>query len=83
MDIVIKMKEKLKDDGITINPNIMVGKPIIKGTRIPVYIILNLLGDGYSHEDIIKDYPDLTNKDILAAIKFAAQFTNFEEVVAA
>ena len=67
---------------IVINPKIMVGKPVIKGTRIPVYVILNLVGDGFTFEEIIKDYPDLKKDDILAAIKFAAQFTEFEEVEA-
>ena len=77
------MEQKLKQyERITIDPKIMVGKPVIKGTRIPVYVILNLLGDGYTFEEIIKDYPDLTKDDILAAIKFAAQFTEFEEVEA-
>ena len=75
------MKEELLKR-IVINPKIMVGKPIIKGTRIPVYVILNLLGDGYTSDEIIEDYPDLTKEDILAAIKFAAQFTEFEEVEA-
>ena len=63
-----------------IDPKIMVGKPIIKGTRIPVYVVLNLLGEGCSFEEIIKDYPDITKEDILAALKFAAQFTEFEEI---
>lgn len=65
---------------IEINPKIMLGKPVIKGTRIPVYVILNLLGEGYSIEQIIKEYPDLTREDILAALRFAAQFTQFEEL---
>lgn len=75
------MKQKLEEyTRITIDPNIMVGKPVIKGTRIPVYVVLNLLGDGCTFEEILKDYPDITKKDILAALKFAAQFTEFEEV---
>lgn len=77
------MKQKIKANGrIVIDPKIMVGKPVIKGTRIPVYVILNLLGEGHTFNDVIEDYPDLTKQDILAAIKFAAQFTNFEEVSA-
>ena len=67
---------------ITIDPNIMVGKPVIKGTRIPVYVVLNLLGEGCTFEEIIKDYPDITKEDSLAAIRFAAQFTDFEEIEA-
>jgi uncharacterized protein (DUF433 family) len=65
---------------IEINPKIMLGKPVIRGTRIPVYVVLNLLGEGYRIEEILKEYPDLSNEDILACLKFAAQFANFEEI---
>ena len=64
------MKQKLKQNGrITIDPKIMVGKPVIKGTRIPVYVVLNLLNEGCSFKEIIEGYPDLTKQDILAALK--------------
>lgn len=66
---------------IEINPKIMMGKPVIKGTRIPVYVILNLLAEGYGFEKIIKEYPDLTQQDILAAIEYAAKLTKFRELV--
>ena len=69
----------MKDDRIVTNPQIMRGKPVIKGTRIPVYVVLNLLAEGYDTKKIIKDYPDLTRTDILAAIKYASQITSFEE----
>lgn len=69
-----------KYERITIDPRIMVGKPVIKGTRIPIYVILNLLGEGYTPSEIIEEYPDLTKEDILEAVRFAAKFTNFEEV---
>ena len=65
---------------ITIDPRVMLGKPVIKGTRIPVYVILNLLGEGYAVADIIKEYPDLKPADIVAALKFAARTTQFEEL---
>ncbi|MBU2635062.1 DUF433 domain-containing protein [Patescibacteria group bacterium] len=66
---------------IETNPRIMMGKPIIKGTRIPVYVILNLLAEGYKPEEIIREYPDLTRRDILAAIEYAAKLTKFRELV--
>ena len=65
---------------VEINPKIMLGKPVIKGTRIPVYVILNLMGEGTSMEEIIRQYPDLTREDILAALRFASHFTQFEEL---
>ena len=74
--------EKALLNRIVVDPKIMVGKPVIRGTRIPVYVVLNLLGEGCSIEEVIKNYPDLTKDDILAALKFAAQFTEFEEVEA-
>lgn len=57
----------------------MRGKPVIKGTRIPVYVVLDLLAEGYDVKKIINEYPDLTRADILAAVKFASQITSFEE----
>ena len=68
------------ENRIEINPGIMVGKPVIKGTRIPVYLILNLLGQGQTIEQVVKEYPDLTKEDILAALRFAAHFTQFDEL---
>ncbi len=75
------MQQKIKQfKRITINPMIMVGKPVIKGTRIPVYVVLNMLGEGCDYNEIIKTYPDIKKEDILESLKFAAQFTNFEEI---
>ena len=64
---------------ITINPKIMCGKPVIKGTRIPVYLILNLLAKDYTFERIIKAYPQLTKRDIKAALEYAQALTKYEE----
>lgn len=64
---------------IEMNPKVMLGKPVIKGTRIPVHVILNLLAEGYDFKKIKKEYPDLTNEDILAALRFASLTTQFEE----
>lgn len=67
-------------DRIEINPKIMMGKPVIKGTRIPVYVVLNLLAEGYDFKKIRKEYPDITKADMLAVLKFAAQTAQFEEL---
>ena len=66
-------------DRIQSNPKIMMGKPVIKGTRIPVYVILNLLAQGQTARMIQKEYPDVTKDDIVAVMRFAASVTNFEE----
>jgi len=64
---------------IMINPKIMCGKPVIKGTRIPVYLILNLLAAGYTFGKIIDAYPNLTKEDIKAALDYAQSLTKYEE----
>jgi len=58
-------------DRIVVNPKIMMGRPVIKGTRIPVNLVINLVAEGYGPNKIIKEYPDLTEPDIQAAIRFA------------
>ncbi|GEM_PF-390482 len=59
-------------DRIVVDPEIMTGKPVFKGTRIPLYIIMDLIGDGILEEEIIKIYPDLAIEDINSAMKFAS-----------
>lgn len=56
---------------IIIDQKILAGKPIIKGTRIPVALVLNLLENGYTIGRILTAYPNLTKKDVLAAIDYA------------
>ena len=58
---------------IIVDPKILAGKPIIKGTRIPVYLVLNLLANGYNFDKIIEAYPRLTKEDIEAAIKYSGE----------
>lgn len=58
---------------IIIDPKIMVGKPVIKGTRITVQQILGLLAQGATNEDIIKEYPHILKEDIYACLLFAQQ----------
>jgi uncharacterized protein (DUF433 family) len=65
---------------IEVNPDILLGKPVIAGTRIPVYLILNLLAAGYNYDRIMQAYPGLTREDIEAAISYAEQRMRFEEV---
>ena len=60
---------------ITINPEVRFGKPCIRGMRIAVVDILNLLRAGYTIEEIPKEYPEITKKDVLAAIEFAGRLT--------
>jgi uncharacterized protein (DUF433 family) len=57
---------------ITINPEIMLGKPVIKGTRIPVEMIVRKLGEGATMEDLLNGYPNLSKEDVQAALVYAA-----------
>jgi len=67
---------------IEMNPNILVGKPIIKGTRISVEFILELLASGWDTVEILKNYPQLTKEDILAAIEYSLEILKEEKVFA-
>ena len=66
---------------IEINPNIMGGKPVIRGTRVPVEIVLRKLGAGMTAEAILADHPRLTQADLLAAQAFAADYLADEDLV--
>jgi uncharacterized protein (DUF433 family) len=57
---------------ITTDPEILGGKPVIAGTRISVQLILEKIGDGWSIQDLLEDYPHLTREQIIAAIAYAA-----------
>jgi uncharacterized protein (DUF433 family) len=60
-------------DRITANPKVLRGKPIIRGTRISVEFILNLLASNVSEKEILEDYPHLTREDIRACLRYAAR----------
>jgi uncharacterized protein (DUF433 family) len=66
---------------IEINSEIMGGKPVIRGTRIPVELVLRKLGAGMPPEEIFADHPKLTLDDIRAAQAFAADYLADEEIV--
>ena len=65
---------------ITINPDVLVGKPIIRGMRISVEQILNLLGQGMTHKEILREYSVLEEADIKAALLYAHQVIAAEKV---
>jgi uncharacterized protein (DUF433 family) len=67
-------------DRIEINPSILAGKPIIHGTRIPVELIIKLVAQRWTDEQIIKEYPMLKKEDIQAALYYAEKLVQNEEV---
>jgi len=62
-------------------PAVMLGKPVIKGTRIPVELLLRKLGEGVTEHDLLDAYPNLTVDDIRAAMTYAADALAHEEIV--
>lgn len=66
---------------IEINPEIMLGKPVIRGTRIPVELVVRKVGEGASEAELLDGYPRLTIEDIRAAILYAADALSHEETV--
>ncbi|WP_235048906.1 DUF433 domain-containing protein [Methylomonas sp. MK1] len=67
---------------ITFNPLQCGGKPCIRGMRIRVSDILQMLGEGVSNEEILQDFPDLEHQDIHACLLYAAKRVNFERLAA-
>jgi uncharacterized protein (DUF433 family) len=68
-------------DRVEINPEIMLGKPVIRGTRIPVELILRKLSEGATEADLLDAYPRLVRQDIQAAIRYAADTLAHEQVI--
>ena len=66
---------------IEVNSKVMLGKPVIRGTRITVELLLRKLGEGAAHSDLLEAYPQLTDHDIQAAITYAADTLAHEETV--
>ncbi len=69
-------------DRIVTDPDILVGKPTIKGTRISVELILGWLAQGWTHEQVLEAYPHIAREDILAALAFAADLMREEQYAA-
>ena len=69
-------------DHISVDPNILVGKPCIKGTRISVELIVEHMGRGYTMADLITNYPWITEDDIRACLMYAAKSVPFRSVKA-
>ena len=68
-------------DRIEINPKVMMGKPVVRGTRIPIELILRKLSEGATEDDLLEAYPRLRVEDIHAAIGFAADMLAHEETI--
>ena len=61
------------EERVVLNPEILAGKPVVKGTRLSVEFILELLGNGVSMEEILEKYPRITKEDVLACVAYASE----------
>ncbi len=68
-------------DRVEVNPRLMMGKAVIRGTRIPVELILRKMSEGASEADLLEAYPRLIRDDLRAALRYAADSLAHEEVV--
>ena len=68
-------------DRIEINPDVMLGKPVIRGTRIPVELVIRKLAEGATEADLLDAYPRLTREDVRAALAYAADSLAHETIV--
>jgi uncharacterized protein (DUF433 family) len=67
-------------DRVTVDPQVLVGKPIIKGTRISVEFVVDLLGRGWSQDEILREYDHLQAEDIQACLAYASDVLKSERV---
>ena len=65
---------------ITVDPKILVGKPIIKGTRLAVEFIVDLLSQGWPESEVLRNYPGITHEDITACLKYATSVLKAEKI---
>lgn len=68
-------------DRIDVDPFVMLGKPVIRGTRVPAELLFRKLSEGATEEDLLDAYPRITRADIRAAISYAADVVAHEEIV--
>ena len=65
---------------IVTDPDVLVGKPVIKGTRLAVEFVLDLLAQGWSYDDILANYPGITREDVLTCLAYASERLHAEKV---
>ena len=73
----------MRSNRIEINPHVMLGKPVIRGTRIPVELVLRKLGEGATMDDLRDAYPRLEAEDVYACLAYAADTVAHEDTLSA
>jgi len=70
----------MTEDRIVLDPGVLAGKPVIRGTRLSVEFVIGLMADGWSEADILANYPTLSRTDIAACLSYARDLLNSEKV---
>lgn len=70
----------MREDRIAVDPAVLAGKPVIKGTRLSVEFIVGLLAQGWSKSEILRNYPGITREDVLACLAYAQNRLQDERV---
>jgi len=65
---------------ITLDPKVLAGKPVIRGTRLSVEFVIGLMADGWSEADILANYPGMTHEDVIACLAYARDTLSSEKV---
>jgi uncharacterized protein (DUF433 family) len=68
------------EDRITIDPRVLVGKPVIRGTRLSVEFVAGLLAEGWTEQQVLENYPGLVHDDMLACLRYASDALKSEKV---
>ena len=68
------------DERVVVDEGVLAGKPVVKGTRLAVEFIVGLLAQGWTHEEVLRNYPGLEEKDILACLAYAHDRLRSEKV---
>jgi uncharacterized protein (DUF433 family) len=80
LGVILMRRYRSMYERISINPNVCHGQACIKGTRIPVYLILKMLANGDTIEELLEDYPSITREDILACLAYAGELAEDENI---
>ncbi len=67
---------------IVVSPDVLLGKPVIKGTRLAVEFVIDLLAQGWTEQDILENYPGVTHEDIAACLSYASEIIKTEKIYA-
>ncbi len=69
------------EERITIDAAVLTGKPVVKGTRLAVEFVIDLLAQGWSEQDVLSNYPNLTHEDVLACLAYASKRLHADVIV--